>query len=547
MLEIQVQEAKCLQRIFKRRTKIQMMEDMLGMKRCKMSRIASTPTENSQVFMKILRERDKIYAQVDSHFIEKGRRRLWQDLHTTKFFVACATEHEMDSLQATLDYIAGIDLPHTDVCAETELLAMIDEESALAFGDNIDHSSEDDASLATLDKLKRRVPSWKTSPCASRDDGCSFDDSAQCLEVSSQPIKRRQRGRSRKAELEDLRKLSAKLSDKIESMKASAAKVQEASKNDDGNAVVKTMWTDIALRQLMLRQAAEAINAKLRNDVVFHAKHAKNLKRMLKRRYSEEMLELMPIEKRARSIVSKTAAADQRVFRELMRDVNQVYTSVDTLVANKGMANLPCPGRDQKVNPKTVNGLFIELMDKNLVPFSTAQTSQAVWKAMCGQKTRDADIVDAKVCVQDTQQTDAIITSYMNYTCNAAGHSSFVQESRVGRKYVEADRVVFVFRCLTQPSSRSLGPLGLFFQETVVIVVRKGPTMASGQETTVIESYLWATRCDDGKEIALIFRDAVFVDIAIEGWNKKLSLYSERIENILFDDALNMPSQVLEG
>ncbi|KAG3053208.1 hypothetical protein PI124_g3544 [Phytophthora idaei] len=31
MLEIQVQQAKCLQRIFKRRTKIQMMEDMLGM------------------------------------------------------------------------------------------------------------------------------------------------------------------------------------------------------------------------------------------------------------------------------------------------------------------------------------------------------------------------------------------------------------------------------------------------------------------------------------------------------------------------------------
>ncbi|KAF1773466.1 hypothetical protein GQ600_14014 [Phytophthora cactorum] len=227
-------------------------------------------------------------------------------------------------------------------------------------------------------------------------------------------------------------------------MKAAAAKLQEASKNDDGNAVVKTMWTDIASRQLMLRQAAEAMNAELRNEVVFHAKHAANLKRMLKRRYSEEMLELVPIEKRARSIVRKAAAADHR-----------------------GMANLPCPGRDQKVNPKTVNGLFIELMDKNLVPFSTAQTSQAVWKAMCGQKTRDGDIVDAK------------------------------------------------------PSSRSLGSLGLLFQETVVVVVRKGQTLVSGQETTVIESYLWATRCDDGKEIALKFRDAVFVDLAIEGWNKK--------------------------
>ncbi|KAG3045245.1 hypothetical protein PC121_g21398 [Phytophthora cactorum] len=72
MLEMQVQEAKCLQRILKRRTKIQMMEDMLGMKRCKMPRIASTPTDNSQIFMTMLRETDKIYSRVDSHFIEKG-------------------------------------------------------------------------------------------------------------------------------------------------------------------------------------------------------------------------------------------------------------------------------------------------------------------------------------------------------------------------------------------------------------------------------------------------------------------------------------------
>ncbi|KAF1786363.1 hypothetical protein GQ600_27039 [Phytophthora cactorum] len=61
MLEMQVQEAKCLQRILKRRTKIQMMEDMLGMKRY-----------NSQIFMTMLRETDKIYSRVDSHFIEKG-------------------------------------------------------------------------------------------------------------------------------------------------------------------------------------------------------------------------------------------------------------------------------------------------------------------------------------------------------------------------------------------------------------------------------------------------------------------------------------------
>ncbi|KAF4135513.1 hypothetical protein GN958_ATG15294 [Phytophthora infestans] len=72
MLEMQVQEAKCLQRILKRRTKIQMMKDMLGMKRRKIARSALTPSDNAEIFMKMLREADEIYSRVDTHFAEKG-------------------------------------------------------------------------------------------------------------------------------------------------------------------------------------------------------------------------------------------------------------------------------------------------------------------------------------------------------------------------------------------------------------------------------------------------------------------------------------------
>ncbi|KAG7378387.1 hypothetical protein PHYPSEUDO_010139 [Phytophthora pseudosyringae] len=71
MLEMQVQEAKCLQRILKRRTKIQMMEDLLGMKRQKTARISSTPSDNSKIFMTMLRETDEIYSRVDSHVAER--------------------------------------------------------------------------------------------------------------------------------------------------------------------------------------------------------------------------------------------------------------------------------------------------------------------------------------------------------------------------------------------------------------------------------------------------------------------------------------------
>ncbi|KAG6618410.1 uncharacterized protein IUM83_01049 [Phytophthora cinnamomi] len=71
MLEMQVQEAKCLQRILKRRTKIQMMEDMLGMKRRKKTLMSSVPSDNSQILMRLLRETDDMYARVDSHFAQK--------------------------------------------------------------------------------------------------------------------------------------------------------------------------------------------------------------------------------------------------------------------------------------------------------------------------------------------------------------------------------------------------------------------------------------------------------------------------------------------
>jgi hypothetical protein len=92
MLELQVQEAKCLQRILKRRTKIQvrcgfgrpttaaftnlccclqMMEGMLGMKRRKLAGIDSAPSNTSQILKAMMRDTDAMYADVDTHFMEK--------------------------------------------------------------------------------------------------------------------------------------------------------------------------------------------------------------------------------------------------------------------------------------------------------------------------------------------------------------------------------------------------------------------------------------------------------------------------------------------
>jgi hypothetical protein len=141
--------------------------------------------------------------------------------------------------------------------------------------------------------------------------------------------------------------------------------------------------------------------------------------------------------------------------------------------------------------------------------------------------------------IEDFQLTGNTMKSYRRYTCSAAGHASIVQESRVGRKYAGADRDVFVCSTLIESASRSLGPVGLLFRETVVVVVRKGTALASGGETAVVENYWCVNRCDDGKKNALMFREKAYVGLAIKGWDVKLALFSERVENALFDEARN--------
>ncbi|EGZ08606.1 hypothetical protein PHYSODRAFT_361959 [Phytophthora sojae] len=59
--------------------------------------------------------------------------------------MACALGDEMESLQATLDFIAGYDLPQTGL----QGLDTIEEEDRelIAGGDDVDLSSEDDVSV----------------------------------------------------------------------------------------------------------------------------------------------------------------------------------------------------------------------------------------------------------------------------------------------------------------------------------------------------------------------------------------------------------------
>ncbi|GMF34594.1 unnamed protein product [Phytophthora lilii] len=414
--------------------------------------------------------------------------------------MACANADEVANLQATLEFISSYELSSSGfVSSDVAMLDMMEERELLALaGDlDLDQSSEDNFSQNQFSRVSSTQLDTKRSdqlsPCTSQDDVSSIVGGP--VRPGTQPNKRRRKGAPRKEEIADLRKLAAQLSNKLKSLQTSAAKLEEAESKQTSvsTALTKSLWKGIATRQRTLRKETEQENMKLRNEVKFQAKYAKNLKRMLKRRYNEEVKALS-------EMLTPLGAEIEQIFTELLKATEGISTGVGELFTKKGMANLSCPGLSQQAYPDTVSGLFLELMSKNQVPFSPQQTVVSAWKALCGGKTREWEI---KVRLLPW------------ITCRAAGN--------------ETDDSTY---------RRSLGVLGLLSQETVVIVVRKGQALASGQETTIIESYLKVTRSDDGKKTAVKFRDAVFVDGAIKGWSDKLSNYRDRVENILFEACL---------
>ncbi|RLN21168.1 hypothetical protein BBJ28_00025075 [Nothophytophthora sp. Chile5] len=139
----------------------------------------------------------------------------------------------------------------------------------------------------------------------------------------------------------------------------------------------------------------------------------------------------------------------------------------------------------------------------------------------------------------DTQQTDDTVTNYICFMCAAGTVSALLQVREVARKYVTEDRATFICRSVMEPTPiGENGAVGLKFRETMSVVVKRGEPLASGQETTIIESHLCATRHDEGIETARKFREAAYVDIAIDGWEHTLSISNQGIENFLFEEAI---------
>ncbi|KAG7389353.1 hypothetical protein PHYBOEH_007534 [Phytophthora boehmeriae] len=318
-------------------------------------------------------------------------------------------------------------------------------------------------------------------------------DSAILTEEKSAATKFKRKRISRKQQIEDLHRTVQELLAELGST------TPHWRKQDNRVQRPKLLWEDIALRQLDSRQESEKENANLREMINVQLQEAKNLKRLLKRRTKIEMMEEMLGVKKPR-LQFADPAENPQVFEDMLQDIDELYAEVDAVFSVKGLYNLPCPGRKRVAKPNISDGLFMELMQRVVVPFGIRETEKAVWKALTGiwfQGLKTADIAKhARFHAYRVGESNN--TMKISFFAEVSGLLQAVKGAAfraVVRKYVENDRVVFVYKSLLEPILFEK-TTGFHTRTTLRIIVHEDKD--GSEALSVIDSLFSATRYDDG-------------------------------------------------
>lgn len=377
-------------------------------------------------------------------------------------------------------------------------------------------------------------PNLLSTTLASAEDGTKATRSTS--EGSPRNRKRRQ---SRKEQIEDLRQTVSELSQRLDSLRTvTPPHTPVASPPSSPSTQVasilsppQSLWQRVAERQFKLRHEAEKENATLKDLIAAHKRSNRNIRRMMRRRLNDEMMDEIQTLKRSKLTDS---GRNEDVFAELLDGIDERYADLDNLFAAKGMDKVPCPGRKRQVYRGAVDGdALVELMDRNCVPFDFKRTEKAVWEFLQGRKLREGQ----HICSEEYQQSENTSKSCVGFTVTSTGLASYAKEQRVTRKYTEEGRTVFISRMIAEPISQRLSesrPAGIKFKETMGVVVRGGDTLSSGQQTTIIESHVSIARYPHESSTAPKEGLSTYVDTVAEGWSLKVAFNNQQIENLLF-------------
>ncbi|RLN52156.1 hypothetical protein BBJ29_009986 [Phytophthora kernoviae] len=202
----------------------------------------------------------------------------------------------------------------------------------------------------------------------------------------------------------------------------------------------------------------------LRKMVDLQIEEARNLRRILKRRTKIQVMEKQLGERSQQTpVLPKAMPAtfqdNSHIFGQILRDVEQTYADVDTLIKEMDIYSIPCPGRNRRATNSTVNGMCLELKERFMVPFSIEMTAKAFWEMQCVDDYR----VDIQCQVQNSEQ--GVDTAVVDFNATYSV-SDFIWRSKVRkvvRKYVKNNATMLIYRTFVDPKRSGMNePIGVF-------------------------------------------------------------------------------------
>lgn len=245
---------------------------------------------------------------------------------------------------------------------------------------------------------------------------------------------------------------------------------------------------------------------------------------------------------------------NESVFHDLLLGMDELYASVDDFFEKVKMDELPCPGRRNTTPGSRAEGKFVELLDCYAVPFGLEDTEKAVWRCLGEEEPQSPKpafvqvqmslvyrqlsnslrvlifvVVFAAVCwLQYFPESGNTLKQSMCSAFTAGSVHVRVIVRKVGRKYVEQDRAVFIFRRLIEP----VADVPIAFQETTRLVVRPGPPSELGP-TTVIQSHRQSTASHDAYSLAAHRVPRAFIDMGVAAWEGSITRFNHFVEDTL--------------
>ncbi|KAG1707070.1 hypothetical protein DVH05_026266 [Phytophthora capsici] len=348
-----------------------------------------------------------------------------------------------------------------------------------------------------------------------------------------------------KRELTYLRSEAGELELKLQQLQSfKAAKKQPSSSvrqiRDQGTHT-PFVWEQTCARQLECRLRSERENSHLKMLLEGQIQVARSLEKLLNTRATLYSPESSGSRKTTRIHVPRKGneVVDAAVFEELADGVEASYREVESVFASSGLELSSVSSRNARMRDS--NGLYLEIFDSKVLPFSVHATGEAWWR-----RWNHFNPIRGS-CHRLVSTADTIVEHFgMEMSDSKAKTTARFYVQQILRQYVEEDRVIIVWQSHIEPLEFSHKKLaGIRFREKGYVVIKPHEVSpgTDGSYTLVETCHIIKPDLSD-QRLEKDARTGALTEFVLSATIANIAAGAEMIEGLLMDEALQQRSRI---